>query len=83
MQARKRILWVEDSARFELANVLGPIFASHRYDLTLAENASAAAGYLWRRQFDAIIVDVRLPPGPDYFWRSIYGLVISHHLKFL
>jgi CheY-like chemotaxis protein len=72
VQVKKRVLWVEDSARFELASVLGPIFASHRYDLTLAENASTAAEYLRRRQFDAIIVDIRLPPGPHRYWRSIY-----------
>jgi CheY-like chemotaxis protein len=72
VQVKKRVLWVEDSARFELASVLGPIFASHRYDLTLAENASTAAEYLRRRQFDAIIVDIRLPPGSHRYWRSIY-----------
>jgi CheY-like chemotaxis protein len=72
VQVKKRVLWVEDSARFELASVLGPIFASHRYDLTLAENASTAAEYLRRRQFDAIIVDIRLPPGPHQYWRNIY-----------
>lgn len=72
MQAKKRVLWVEDSARFELASVLGPIFASHRYDLTLAENATTAAEYLRRRQFDAIIVDIRLPPGTHRYWRGIY-----------
>jgi CheY-like chemotaxis protein len=72
VQVKKRVLWVEDSARFELASVLGPIFASHRYDLTLAENASTAAEYLRRRQFDAIIVDIRLPPGAHRYWRSIY-----------
>jgi CheY-like chemotaxis protein len=63
---------VEDSARFELASVLGPIYASHRFDLTLAENATTAAEYLRRRRFDAIIVDIRLPPGTDAYWRGIY-----------
>ena len=72
MPQKRRILWVEDSARFELANVLGPIYASHVYDITLAENASAAADYLRRWQFDAIIVDVRLPPGPHSYWRAIF-----------
>jgi CheY-like chemotaxis protein len=72
VQEKKRVLWVEDSARFELANVLGPIFASHRYDLTLAENATTAGEYLRRRQFDAIIVDIRLPPGTHRYWRKIY-----------
>lgn len=72
MQAKKRVLWVEDSARFELANVLGPVYASHQYDLTLAQNATTAADYLARRQFDAIIVDIRLPPGTNDYWREIF-----------
>lgn len=72
MQVKQRVLWVEDSARFELASVLGPIFASHRYDLTLAENATTASEYLRRRQFNAIIVDIRLPPGTHQYWRTIY-----------
>ncbi|WP_428267795.1 hypothetical protein [Haliangium sp.] len=69
---KQRVLWIEDSARFELASVLGPIFASRRYDLTLAENATTAAEYLRRRRFDAIVVDVRLPPGTHAYWRDIY-----------
>lgn len=69
---KNRVLWVEDSARFELANVLGPMYASRRYDLTLAENATTAAEYLRRRRFDAIIVDIRLPPGTHRYWRTIY-----------
>ena len=72
MPEKNKILWVEDSARFELPFVLGPIYASHRYDLTLAENATTAAEYLRRRSFDAIIVDIRLPPGPGAFWRALF-----------
>lgn len=72
MPPKRKILWVEDSARFELASVLGPIYASHRYDLTLADNASSAAEYLRRRRYDAIIVDIRLPPGQDRYWLNIY-----------
>lgn len=72
MPAKKRILWVEDSARFDYISLLGPVFASHRYDLTLAENVSTAAEYLRRREFDAMIVDIRLPPGGHAYWRHIY-----------
>ena len=72
MSTKANILWVEDSARFELASVLGPFYASRRYDLTLAENASAASEYLARRRFDALIVDIRLPPGPIPFWRRLH-----------
>ena len=69
---KKRILWVEDSARFELASVLGPVFASHKYDLTLADNVTEAAEFLQHCEFDAIIVDIRLPPGAGAYWRDIY-----------
>jgi hypothetical protein len=69
---KRKILWVEDSARFDLASLLGPIYASRRYDLTLAENATAASEYLLRRQFDAILVDIRLPPGSHSYWLNIF-----------
>ncbi|MEM9492688.1 MAG: hypothetical protein AAGC55_26305 [Myxococcota bacterium] len=69
---KRRILWVEDSARFELAGLLGPIYASRRYDLTLAENASSAAEYLRHRRFDAMVVDIRIPPGAHRYWLAIY-----------
>lgn len=69
---KRKILWVEDSARFELPHVLGPVFASRRYDLTLAETATAAAENLLRRRFDVILVDIRLPPGLHPYWMNIF-----------
>lgn len=69
---KRKILWVEDSARFELAPLVGPVLASRRYDLTLAENASAASERLLRTRFDAIIVDIRLPPGVHPYWVDIF-----------
>ena len=72
MQEKNRVLWVEDSARFELPSLLGPIYASRRYDLTLAENATTAAEYLRRRRFDVIVVDIRIPPGGHQYWRRVY-----------
>lgn len=72
LRKKHKILWVEDSARFDLVNVWGPINASHRYDLTLAEDATTAAEYLRRREFDAIIVDVRIPPGHHKYWQQIF-----------
>ncbi len=69
---KRKILWVEDSARFELAPLVGPVLASRRYDLTLAENTSAASERLLRTRFDAIIVDIRLPPGVHPYWVDIF-----------
>ena len=39
---KKKVLWVEDSARLELRNLLGPVFISGDYDLNLAEDATDA-----------------------------------------
>jgi CheY-like chemotaxis protein len=70
---KPRVLWVEDSARFELASFLGPIYASRKYELDLAEDATSAVRYLQTVKFDAIIMDIRLPPGQDRHWRDLYG----------
>jgi CheY-like chemotaxis protein len=70
--SKPRILWVEDSAKFELANLLGPIYASNKYELTLAEDATAAVRYLQAVQFDAVIMDIRIPPGRDRYWSQQY-----------
>ena len=72
MESKINVLWVEDSARFELAAKLGPFYASHRYDLTLVEDASSAVDYLTTRQFGAIVLDIRLPPGRHPYWRYLY-----------
>lgn len=72
MKKKPRVLWVEDSARFELASFMGPIYASRKYELTLAEDATTAVRYLQTVKFDAIIMDIRLPPGKDHHWRNLY-----------
>lgn len=78
---KRKILWVEDSARFELASMVGPVLASRRYDLTLAENASTAAERLLRTRYDAIIVDIRLPPGVDPYWVDIFKSAASDRVN--
>lgn len=69
---RPHVLWVEDSARFELSELLGPVYYSRKCFLTLAEDATSAVEHLNRRSFDALIVDIRLPPGSSATWRDLY-----------
>jgi len=69
---KPRVLWVEDSARFELASLLGPIYASRKYELSLAEDATTAVRFLHTVQFDAVIMDIRIPPGRDPHWSALY-----------
>lgn len=69
---KTRVLWVEDSARLELRNLLGPIYMNGDYDLSLAEDATDAMRRLQTSVYDAIILDMRIPPGLDEHWIKIY-----------
>jgi len=69
---KTKVLWVEDSARLELRNLLGPVYISGDYDLSLAEDATDAMRKLQAAVFDAVILDMRLPPGADEHWIKIY-----------
>ena len=69
---KTKVLWVEDSARLELRNLTGPIYISGEYDMNLAEDATTAVRYLRTKEYDAVILDMRLPPGIDDYWVSIY-----------
>ncbi len=67
-----KVLWVEDSARLELRNLMAPVYISGEYDLNLAEDASRAVRYLQMKEYDAVILDMRLPPGMDEHFIKIY-----------
>lgn len=69
---RTRVLWIEDSARFELSNLMGPVLFGGRYDFHLADDVTTAVDYLLVKSFDVILVDIRLPPGADPFWNDLY-----------
>ena len=69
---KPKALWIEDSARLELANLCGPVFFKGECDLTLAEDATTAVNLLLADRYDALIVDIRLPPGTDRHWRDHY-----------
>lgn len=69
---KTKVLWVEDSARLELRNLLGPIYISGDYDLSLAEDATDAIRKLQTNIYEVIILDMRIPPGADEHWIKIY-----------
>ena len=66
------VLWIEDSARFELRNLVGPLFFSGKYDFSLAEDVTSAMAFLRVKEYAGVLVDVRLPPGIDPEWRKHY-----------
>jgi hypothetical protein len=72
MTTKPRVLWIEDSARFELRNLVGPLFFSGKYDFNLAEDVTTAMHFIRVKEYDALIVDIRLPPGIDSAWQKHY-----------
>jgi hypothetical protein len=69
---KPKVLWIEDGARFELASLCGPVFYKGLCDLTLAEDVSTAVDHLEANEWNAVIVDIRLPPGSSPHWRRLY-----------
>jgi CheY-like chemotaxis protein len=69
---KTKVLWVEDSARLELRNLTGPVYISGDYDMNLAEDATTAVRFLLTKEYDVVILDMRLPPGIDDYWIKIY-----------
>ena len=69
---KTRVLWIEDSARLELASLLGPVYFGGKYDFVSAEDVTTAVNNLGVREFDVVIVDMRLPPGQNQVWRELY-----------
>lgn len=69
---RPRALWIEDGARSELSHLSGPVLYDGRIELVLAEDLTTAVEYLLEEEFDAVIVDVRLPPGDDPYWKGLH-----------
>jgi hypothetical protein len=69
---RPRALWIEDGARSELSHLSGPVLYDGRIELVLAEDLTTAVEYILDEEFDAVIVDVRLPPGDDPHWKELH-----------
>jgi hypothetical protein len=65
------ILWVEDEALVELQYLYAPLVVAG-YDLHLAGDASRALDELKKKEFQVVIVDIRIPPGGDQRWQKLY-----------
>ncbi|MCB9265864.1 MAG: hypothetical protein H6558_12625 [Lewinellaceae bacterium] len=67
-----KVLWIEDDADSDLYHLASPVYIEGNYHLDIASNASEAFFYLNERQYDIIIVDIRIPPGKNPEWLSRY-----------
>lgn len=68
-----RVLWIEDAALEELRHLAAVVYADLQFDLQIATDASEAFERLRRAEFDAVVVDVRIPPGTGTFWSELFG----------
>ena len=67
-RTRAKVLWIEDGAFVEVSALAAPVYMSARYDLMIAEDASGGIRKLKETEFEAVIVDIRIPPGNDEDW---------------
>lgn len=69
---RKKVLWVEDDAFKELGMFATPVHLTGEFELDYAVSATEAVERLQACEYDAVVVDVRIPPGDDPRWVEIY-----------
>jgi hypothetical protein len=64
---KHKVLWIEDGAFADMKFMSSPIYVSTKYDLVIAIDAAEGLKYLRQsdKQFETIIVDIRLPPGNE------------------
>jgi hypothetical protein len=69
---RTKVLWIEDSAFDETAILATPVHLSGEFELDVALSATQAVNKLRASRYDAVVVDIRIPPGEDKRWIKIY-----------
>jgi hypothetical protein len=69
---RKKVLWIEDDAFNELGMFATPVHLTGAYELEYALTATEGVERLKACEYDAVVVDVRIPPGDDERWVKIY-----------
>lgn len=72
MKQKKKVLWIEDGSRYDLADLAAPVIMDGGYDLDVAEDASEGIAKLFETEYDAVIVDIRIPPGNGEAWVKLY-----------
>lgn len=69
---KKKVLWIEDGALADLAELVGPVYKDGQFDLTLALDATEGLRCLLSSKYDVVIVDIRIPPGDAEDWIRLY-----------
>jgi hypothetical protein len=70
---KHKVLWIEDGAFVEVSSFAAPVINRIVYALEVALDVSDAVKKIIKTQFDAVIVDIRIPPGSDPEWEHLYS----------
>src|SRR5690348_14613660 len=70
---KKKILWIEDDAKKDFKYLIPPIVISGKYEIITAGNASDGLNHLFADRYDAIIIDIRIPPGNNQSFVQLYN----------
>jgi hypothetical protein len=57
----------------EASRFTGPVYTNGRYDLVIALDASDGVHRVLETEFDAVVVDIRIEPGNDPDWISLWN----------
>lgn len=68
----KNILWIEDESSGPLVERKNRIEAKG-FNLSIAYNATIAEALIYENDFDLYIIDIRLKPGDDDKWLTLWG----------
>ena len=69
---KKNILWIEDAASGDLSELSAYVNSLGKYDLNVALNVSQGLFHLLQKEYDAIVVDIRITPGEENSWSELY-----------
>lgn len=67
-----KFLWIEDNARTDLKHLLAPVIMSGKYDPVVAPTVAEGVYRMKQTEFAAVVVDIRLLPGSDRAWETLY-----------
>jgi hypothetical protein len=70
---KTKFLWIEDNANTSLSYLMMPVYNSGKYDPVIALSVAGGLLHLWQTEFEAVVLDIRLPPGNDPKWEELYN----------
>ena len=65
-----KLLWIDDNLDHDLTEKRMALYMEDDIDPHFARDATEAYYRLREDAFDVVIVDLRLPPGPDDMWNE-------------